>query len=181
MYDLPYFVPSHSSDLTRQSSYNINGEYQNVLDFIYTMNSQGFTVQEGSINYIDILKLCSEGKVDSALGNNVGAPYAICLLPPAPDQEPSQGQQPPIGYNPANPNNYPANIDYIAPGFASKLRPDEAIVLIGRTPPPALYYSFRSYLGFVQNQPDKDYSDYITAGNELDCLVGRSKYWQLVS
>ncbi len=32
-----------------------------------------------------------------------------------------------------------------------KLRPDEAIVLIGSTPPPARYFSFRSYLGFVEN------------------------------
>lgn len=141
-----------------------------MLDFIYTLNNQGFAVQEGSITYIDILNLCSEGKVDSALGNNVGAPYAICLLPPALDQEPSQGQQPPIGYNPNNPNNYPANLDYIAPGFSSKMRPDEAIVIIGRTPPPALYYSFRSYLGFVPDQPDKDYSEYITAGNEFTGL-----------
>jgi len=134
-------------------------------DLISILVKRGFIVQEGSIRYIDILKLCSEGIVDSALGNNAGAPYAICLLPPAPNQDPSIGQKPSIGYTPENPNNYPANIDYIAPGFTSKLRPDEAIVLIGRTPPPALYYSFRSYLGFVPDKPEKDYSEYIIAGN----------------
>lgn len=136
------------------------------MDFISILIKRGFVVQEGSIRYIDILKLCSEGIVNSALGNNVGAPYAVCLLPPAPNQDPSIGQNPPIGYTPENPTNYPANIDYIAPGFTSKLRPDEAIVLIGMTPPPALYYSFRSYLGFVPDKPEKDYSEAITAGND---------------
>jgi len=36
-----------------------------------------------------------------------------------------------------------------------KLRSDEAIVLIGSTPPPARYFSFRSYLGFVEEQTRK--------------------------
>lgn len=145
---------------------NANDEDRNISDLGSKLSNRGFIIQEGTISYIDILKLASEGKVDSALGNNVGAPYAICLLPPAPNQDPSEGQKPPKGYNPDNPTNYPANIDYIAPGFASKLRPDEAIVLIGRTPPPALYYSFRSYLGFAPNKPEKDYSEDITAGND---------------
>ena len=136
------------------------------MNFISTLNKSGFIVQEGKTSFIDILKLCSEGKVNSALGNNVGAPYAFCFLPPAPNQEPSEGQSPPIGYNPDSPNNYPANIDYIAPGFSSKLRPDEAIVLIGKTAPPCLYYCFRSYVGFIENKPEKDYSEYIMAGND---------------
>jgi hypothetical protein len=136
------------------------------MNFVYKLNNLGFIVQEGKLSYVDIIRLCSEGKVDSCLGNNVGAPYAVCFLPPAPNQDPSEGQEPPIGYNPYNYNNYPANIDYLAPGFSSKLRPDEAIVLIGITPPPALYYCFRSYIGFIENKPEKDYSEYITTGND---------------
>ena len=97
---------------------------------------------------VDILKLASEGKVPSCLGNNANAPYAIITLPPAPNQDPSEGQEPPIGYDPYNPNNYPANISPILPGATFKLRPDEAIVLIGQTPPPAYYFSFRSYAGY---------------------------------
>lgn len=168
MYPCPYYIdkPIYNWDFSGQPINYENDEDRNIMNFISTLNKRGFIVQEGSINYIDILKLASEGKVDSALGNNVGAPYAICLLPPAPNQDPSEGQKLPTGYNPDNPSNYPANIDYIAPGFASKLRPDEAVVLIGRTPPPALYYSFRSYLGFVPDKPEKDYSGYITAGND---------------
>lgn len=92
-------------------------------------------------------------------------PYAAYLLPPAPNQDPSPDQKPPKGYNPEG-HNYPANINYVAPGFTYKLRPDEAIVLIGKTPPPAYYFSYRSYLGFVQNKLEKDSSDSITTGND---------------
>ena len=163
----PYLINTsiYNPNFSRQFTNYTNNEDTNISNFISTLNNSGFIVQEGKTSFIDILKLCSEGKVDSALANNVGAPYAFCFLPPAPNQEPSEGQRPPIGYNPDSPNNYPANIDYIAPGFSSKLRPDEAIVLIGKTPPPCLYYCFRSYVGFIENKPEKDYSEYITAGN----------------
>jgi len=168
MYSCPHCVNNsrYNPTYSRQFTNHSIDEDKNIMDFITTLNNRGFIVQEGKISYVDILKLCSEGIVDSCLGNNVGAPYACCFLPPAPNQDPSKDQEPPVGYNPDNPNNYPANIDYIAPGFASKLRPDEAIVLIGKTPPPALYYCFRSYLGFIKNKPKKDYSEYITAGND---------------
>lgn len=168
MYPCPYCVntPMYNSNFSKQLTNYANDEERNIMDFVSILNNRGFIVQEGKLSYIDILKLCSEGKVDNCLGNNVGAPYAACLLPPAPNQDSSEGQEPPIGYNPDNPNNYPSNIDYLAPGFTYKLCPDEAIVLIGKTPPPALYYCFRSYLGFVENKPEKDYSEYITAGDD---------------
>jgi hypothetical protein len=46
--------------------------------FIKLLEKKGFIVQEGSLQYIDILKLVSEGKSSTALGNIVGAP--ICNL-----------------------------------------------------------------------------------------------------
>jgi hypothetical protein len=76
---------------------------------------------------LDILKLVSESIIDTAFANNAGAPYATYLLPPAPNQDPSPVQKPPKGYNPQDPNNYPANIEYAAPGLDYKLRADEAI------------------------------------------------------
>lgn len=148
-------ISNYCSDKTTSIGY-----FKKLLD------ETGFIVQEGKLSYIDILKLASEGKIDTAFGNNAGAPYATYLLPPAPNQNPSTGQKPPKCYDPDDLNNYSANIDYAAPGVYYKLRPDEAVVLIGQTPPPAVYFSFRSYLGFVQNKLGKDYSDTITAGND---------------
>ena len=137
-----------------------------ISDFISTLEERGFIVQEGKLEYLDILKLASEGKIDNAFANNAGAPYATYVLPPAPGQDPSPGQRAPKGYNPKAPDNYPANIEYAAPGISYKLRPDEAIILIGKTPPPAYNFSYRSYLDFVEDKPSKDYSGAIKAGNE---------------
>jgi hypothetical protein len=136
-----------------------------ISKFIKLLEERGFIVQKGSISYIDILKLASEGKVDTCFGNNAGVPYAVYILPPAPNQDPCQGQKPPKGYDPCNPCNYPPNICYAAPGIDYKLRPDESIVLIGQTPPPVVYFGFRSYVGFIENKRNKDYSNAVTAGN----------------
>lgn len=148
-------------------------EYEHYFDkngsiykFMKILEERGFIVQKGSISYVDILKLASEGKADTCFGNNAGVPYAVCFLPPAPNQDPCPGQRPPKYYNPCNPNNYPPNIIYTEPGIYYKLRPDEAIVLIGKTPPPAVYFSFCSYLGFTENKIYKDYSNDTTAGNQ---------------
>jgi hypothetical protein len=136
-----------------------------IGNFVKLLKERGFVVQKGRLSFIDLLKLASEGIIDTTFGNNTGVPYAAYLLPPAPNQEPSLGQRPLKGYDHKGPYNYPPNVDYVAPGVFYKLRPDEAIVLIGQTPPPATYFSFRSYVGFVQNKPAKDYSDNVTAGN----------------
>jgi len=101
MYSCPYCFNTlrYTSDFSRQFNNNTNVEDTNIMNFISTLNKRGFIVQEGKLSYIDILKLCSEGEVDSCLGNNVGAPYAACLLPPAPNQEPSEGQEPSVQFN----------------------------------------------------------------------------------
>jgi len=95
VYSCPYY--SHASlyqqNFSSQFNNDSNGVDRKIEDFISTLNNQGFIVQEGKVSYVDIIKLCSEGKVDSCLGNNVGAPYAACFLPPAPNQNPTPGQQ----------------------------------------------------------------------------------------
>ncbi|MFW6035446.1 MAG: hypothetical protein ACOCRZ_04255 [Halothermotrichaceae bacterium] len=148
-------------------------DYRKLKKFIFRLNRSGFTVQEGKLGYIDMLKLCSEGKVDSCLGNHAGAPYAAYILPPAPEQSSCQGRNSSGSYKNNRHSRYPANIDYITPGFTYKLRPDEAIVMIGRTPPPAIYFSYRSYLGFAQNNIGKDYSDVFTTGDEYTGIYHR--------
>ena len=92
----------------------------NVNKLVSTLEERGFIVQEGELKYIDILKLVSEGVVDNAMGNHAGAPYAPVLLPPAPNQHPAEGQEPPIGYDPNNPANYPPNLNYVAPNVTIK-------------------------------------------------------------
>lgn len=167
-YSCPYCVntPMYNRNFSRQFSNYTNAEDTKITGFISTLEDRGFIVQEGKLKYFDILKLVSEGIIDTAFANNTGAPYATYLLPPAPNQDPSPAQKPPKSYNPNNPNNYPANIEYTAPGLDYKLRADEAIVLIGKTPPTAYNFSYKSYLGFIENEPSKDYSNTITVGND---------------
>lgn len=131
-----------------------------------SLEAGGFIVQPGEVRRIDILKLCSLGYLKYCFGNNAGFPYLAYLLPPAPGQFPSQGQQPPPGFDPDDPDNAAANPDFAPPGISYKLRPDEALVLVGRTPPRARYFSCRSYVGFVGNKPGKDYGSVFTTGND---------------
>ena len=70
-----------------------------VNKFVSTLEERGFIIQKGELRYLDILKLVSEGVVDNAQGNHAGAPYSVTLLPPAPNQHPSKGQKPAIGYD----------------------------------------------------------------------------------
>lgn len=137
-----------------------------INKFISNLEGDNFISQEGTFQQVDLLKLCSEGFLAYCFGNNAGGIYIVTLLPPAPNQKPAQGQNPPVGYNPDNPNNYPPNIDAVPPGIDFKLRPDEAMVMIGKTPPKARYFSYRTYIGFTENKPGKDYSDVFTVGND---------------
>jgi hypothetical protein len=46
-------------------------------------------------------------------------PANTAICPSAPNQEPSPGQRPPEGYDLDDPDNYPSNIEYAAPGVAT--------------------------------------------------------------
>lgn len=139
----------------------------NIDEFLSDLSSNSFTVQEGKLQMIPIMDLASEGLVPSCFGNNAGFPYLSFILPPAPGQNPANGQNPPVNYNADDPGNYPANPNIAPPGVAYKLRPDEAIVLIGKTPPKARYFSYRSYMALTENKPGKDYSDVFTTGDDI--------------
>jgi len=98
--------------------------------FKNALEKAGFTIQEGAYGYQDAIALCSAGVLDNCQGANVGAPYLAYKLPPAPDQKtPNMKIDPSSGL-----------------AFAYRLRPDEAIVQIGRTPPEAGFFSYESYL-----------------------------------
>lgn len=102
--------------------------------FVDTLASDGFVVQEGLLWFSTYDGCCDPGA--NCLGNNPSTPYGTLALPPAPGHE-------------------PLPVDVLAPwgtlpdpslSRTFQLRPDEAVVWIGTTPPPAKYLSFRSYL-----------------------------------
>jgi hypothetical protein len=107
-----------------------------VKVFKQALEKDGFTVQQGAIGYLDLIKLYNRGVLPSAYGNNPSTKYLTYFVPPAP------------GYK------VPELFSKIAAalGMSSNLsafwniRPDEAIIFVGRTPPECRYFSYDHYL-----------------------------------
>ena len=95
----------------------------------------GFTVQEGKLETFDVIAMYNAGIVPSCYGNNAQAPYMCCKLPEAPGQEATNT----VSDAPIKPENRGLWADY-------RLRPDEAVVFIGKTPPQCSYFSYCSYI-----------------------------------
>ncbi|MCX6245868.1 MAG: hypothetical protein NTU98_14325 [Bacteroidetes bacterium] len=82
-----------------------------------------YKVQQGEITSENLIDFCLAGYTPNANGNNVGVPYLGMQLPPPPNMD--------------SLFSVPINFNFNA---------DEAMVLIGRTPPECKYFSYRSYL-----------------------------------
>lgn len=103
--------------------------------FQAALEDDGFTVQEGKLETFDVIAMYDAGLVPSCYGNNAQAPYMCCKLPKAPGQETNNT----VSDAPIKPENNGLWADY-------RLRPDEAVVFIGKTPPQCSYFSYRSYI-----------------------------------
>lgn len=87
-----------------------------------SLEGQGFTVQEGVLTKFDLVPLCCAGKTQTCNANNAGAPYMTLELPDAPDQTVE---------------------DALPWGF--RIAENEAIIIVGQTPPPAAYFSYQPF------------------------------------
>jgi hypothetical protein len=107
-----------------------------VNAFKQALEKDGFTVQQGSLGFFDLIKLYNMGVFPSAYGNNPTTRYLSYFVPPAPGQK------------------LPEQLTKIAAtlGISLKatafwnIRPDEAVIFVGRTPPECRYYSYDHYL-----------------------------------
>jgi hypothetical protein len=102
---------------------------------IANLERDGFVWQEGeSVHFDPIGKYCY-GDFPNALYANYGAPYASGIIPASPrlPEGTPDVEDPPI-----------------KPVF--RLDPDEAVVLVGTTPPAEAYFSYQIYLAF-RNYP----------------------------
>jgi len=95
-----------------------------VPQFLEELDNAGFTAFEGEIEYIDLVKQCCEGKVPDTLANNPW-PNAYLTL------------------KNLTPESYP-QLSY--PPWMWQLGEDEAIVLVGQTPPAVAYFSYQSFM-----------------------------------
>jgi hypothetical protein len=89
-----------------------------IAKFTASLKSVGLGWVEGSLVQLDPAQLCCEGKIPWGMYFNKVTPYIAVKIPP---------------------------IQAALPVF--QLRPDEAVVVIGVTPPEAKYFSYQLYLG----------------------------------
>jgi hypothetical protein len=94
-----------------------------AFDVATSFQNAGYTVRMGEANIEYPIEFCLAKYTPDANGNNVGVPYFGIQLPPPPGQDSLFSA--PLMYN---------------VGF------DEAVILIGKTPPKCKYFSYRSYL-----------------------------------
>ncbi|MFO0694670.1 MAG: hypothetical protein U0230_14005 [Polyangiales bacterium] len=99
---------------------------------IAELEAEGFTVDEGRFAFFRVEDCAS---LPSCYGNNPSSPYGLYLLPPAPDEV-------------IDPTTPPLSDATVRSTF--RLGGDEAVVFLGRTPPEARYFGFRSYLASRQ-------------------------------
>jgi hypothetical protein len=106
-----------------------------IDEFLAAVEADNFIVQEGKFEVFPILDMFDAGIIPSCYGNNPSTPYMVYKLPKAPGQTvPNTVTDAPI-----NPEDAGLWMDY-------RLRPDEALVFIGSTPPDLDYFSYRSYI-----------------------------------
>lgn len=113
-----------------------NVNIANVTAFKQSLEKDGFTVQQGRISYLDIIKLHNLGVLPSCYGNNPTTKYLSYFVPPAPGHK-----SPELFSKIAGALGMPSNLSSFW-----NLGPDEAVVFVGRTPPECRYFSYDHYL-----------------------------------
>lgn len=109
--------------------------------FAALLASRSFAVDVGAF---DIFEAEDCADVVRCFYNNPTSPYGIPLVPPGP------GEPHP---DPGNWLPRPPGMEHLNPVY--RLRPDEAIVWIGTTPPECPYFSFTNYV-FIRTEPDSE-------------------------
>lgn len=100
-----------------------------VPRFLRMLDKDGYTAQEGTFEFVDLVKETCEGRVPNTLANN---PWPNAYVVPRFD--PPEGAPVPIQWQ-------------------WQLGEDEAVVLIGQTPPQSAYFSYQTFLGVLPDDP----------------------------
>ncbi|MFI5166161.1 MAG: hypothetical protein ACHQQS_06050 [Thermoanaerobaculales bacterium] len=108
------------------------------------LGRDGFEAQQGKFQVLDPVKFACTGVIPSAWYNNV-QPYMVAVLPGA--------MTDPVPWERTKRALF---VSYL-------LRQDEAILLVGSTPPPMAYFSFQTFL-FTRYNPDSNNFDPATGG-----------------
>jgi hypothetical protein len=108
-----------------------NATIADVNAFQKALEKDGFTVQQGTVGFLDLIKLYDRGVLPCAYGNNPSTKYLTYFVPSAPGHK-----IPELYSNIAS----TLGISNLSPIW--NLGSDEAVVFVGRTPPECRYFSF---------------------------------------
>jgi len=126
--------------------------------FRSALERDGFVVGQGAAAMFPLIEAYEAGLIKSCWGNDPTKPYLVCLVPPAPgEQVPSYKFK--VG----------EFLGLKGVTILFRMRPDEALVFVGRTPPECKYYSYCGYLmeKFYGNERRVVFADMTDALNHL--------------
>jgi len=110
-------------EITKETAPDIGSVFPPAKPIAEALSNSGYSVLQGELSKQNPIDFCLAGYTPNANGNNAGVPYFGIQVPPYP---------------------YWDSL-YSAP-IVFTFNPDEAMVIVGRTPPECIYYSYRSYL-----------------------------------
>ena len=138
------------------SSSSGGGDNSREAAFRTALKADGFIVNDGFAHPIDPIAKFDEHKIDSCGGNNAGQPYKLLRVPilPVVQEDP-----------------YEKDLGLF------RLRPDEAIVYVGPTPPQADYFSFTPFISVRHKNPKVSKGDWLFAalGDPLNNALIRTE------
>jgi len=131
----PFAGPGVTQTVTESLTETVPPSVGDLGAFRSALERDGFTVGEGAAAMFPLMEAYEAGLIKACWGNDPTKPYLVCLVPPAPgEQVPSYKFK--VG----------EFLGLKGVTILYHMRPDEALVFVGRTPPECDYYSYCGYL-----------------------------------
>ncbi|MFO7694166.1 MAG: hypothetical protein R6V57_13845 [Vicinamibacterales bacterium] len=127
------------------------GTPPDIARFTAALEKKGFAVQNGQLARMDFVSLCCSSQIPTCECNNAGAPYKMVQVPDAPGQAETGSP------------------------LLFRLAANEAIVIVGRTPPPMSYFSVQSFLAWRWGERQQNWGGLLgPLGDTLNNLTIRT-------
>jgi len=154
----PVVGPAVTQTVTETLAETVPPSVGDLSAFRSALERDGFVVGQGASAMFPLIEAYEAGLIKACWGNDPTKPYLVCLVPPAPgEQVPSYKFK--VG----------EFLGLKGVTILFRMRPDEALVFVGRTPPECKYYSYCGYLmeKFYGNERRVVFSDMTDALNHL--------------
>jgi hypothetical protein len=154
----PVVGPAVTQTVTETLTKTVPPTVGDLGAFRSALERDGFVVGQGATAMFPLIEAYEAGLIKACWGNDPTKPYLVCLVPPAPgEQVPSYKFK--VG----------EFLGLKGVTILFRMRPDEALLFVGRTPPECKYYSYCGYLmeKFYGNERRTVFADLTDALNDL--------------